>query len=258
MLSKSEILKEALTAYETFGLTDLDNKNLLSRFDTKFVMNIDDVPGLLESMLKDYSILEIQGDRAFNYSSLYFDTLQRQLYLDHHNNKLWRQKIRFREYLDSGTTYLEVKNKYNNNQTVKERCQVDCVCERLNECNPDFLEVNTEYSADKLLPALNVKYNRITLLHNTRPEKITLDSGIEFTGEDFTTNTNGLVIVEKKSKKPNRSDFDDRIIKHNAKKIRISKYCLGTLLTNESIKYNRFKNKLLTLNKVCNGHFVFK
>ncbi len=257
MLSKAEILKEALSSYDSFGLSDLDNKDLLSRFDTKFVMSFDDVPGLLKTLSKDYSVLEIQGDRTFHYSSLYFDTNQRQLYLDHHNNKLRRQKIRIREYLNSGDTFLEVKNKYNNNQTVKERCQIERTCDSLEECRGDFLDCNTVYPSEKLQPALSVKYNRVTLLHNSRPEKITLDSGIEFTASDFTTNTNGLVIVEKKSKKPNRSDFDEKIIKHNAKKIRISKYCLGTILTFQPVKYNRFKKKLLTLNKVTNGHFVY-
>ena len=52
-------------------------------------------------------------------------------YNDHHNQRVNRHKIRFREYVDSGLIYLEVKCKTNKGKTVKKRLKVDKISKSL-------------------------------------------------------------------------------------------------------------------------------
>ena len=62
-----------------------------------------------------------------DYRSLYYDTVDRQFFLDHHNERVNRYKVRFREYVNSGLSFLEVKCKNNKKKTIKNRIQVDAI-----------------------------------------------------------------------------------------------------------------------------------
>ena len=64
---------------------------------------------------------EIDGQRLTAYDTLYYDTLDLQMYLRHHDRQLRRQKIRVRTYVDSQLTFLEVKNKSNKGRTLQAR-----------------------------------------------------------------------------------------------------------------------------------------
>ena len=68
---------------------------LMSRTDTKFTFSSRKFFPLLKQLNKFYSILEIDGLRIHNYKSRYFDTDERKFYLDHHNKRVNRNKIRF-------------------------------------------------------------------------------------------------------------------------------------------------------------------
>ena len=50
--------------------------------------------------------------RSSKVSCLYYDTEDRKFYLDHHNQRVNRNKIRFREYEGSNLTFLEIKLNY--------------------------------------------------------------------------------------------------------------------------------------------------
>ena len=59
-----------------------------------------------------------------------------------------------------------------------------------------------------------------------------------------------IVIVEVKQDRSSISEFMKELHNSRIQPFGISKYCLGVILFNESIKYNRFKKNLLTLNKL--------
>jgi hypothetical protein len=57
--------------------------------------------------------------------------------------------------------------------------------------------------------------------------------------------------AEIKQKKYNpKSDFIQILRNHKIPEMRFSKYCMGMLHVNKKIKYNRFKPKLLQINKI--------
>ena len=57
------------------------------------------------------------------------------MYLKHHNNKLNRYKIRFREYVDNDEKFLEVKYKTNTERTIKDRIKIKKEDLEINEKN---------------------------------------------------------------------------------------------------------------------------
>ena len=103
-------LSKITADFSPISLDDMDDVKLMSRTDTKFAFKLVKLPVLLQKMMPFYRILEIDGELIHDYKSLYFDTDDRKFYLDHHNRRVNRNKIRFREYIGSSLTFLEVSD----------------------------------------------------------------------------------------------------------------------------------------------------
>jgi hypothetical protein len=87
-------------------------------------------------------------------------------------------------------------------------------------------------------------------------ERLTLDLNIEFHFEDAEKKFPHLIIAELKQEELNRnSPFYVLMKKHFIRPYRLSKYCLGSveLYGEEKLKFNRFKKRLLFLNKIENN-----
>jgi hypothetical protein len=177
------------------------------------------------------------------------------MFIMHQNGKLNRQKIRIRSYLDSQISFLEVKNKNNKGRTSKVRIPVNSShilsVEDLQE-NKCFLEENSLFKTYQLEPVLTNNFNRITLVNNNATERVTIDLNLSFsnyqTGEE--KELNQLVVLELKQDGLQYSDFRNELNRLRIKPVSFSKYCMGTVLTNPNIKYNRFKRKWNLINKL--------
>ena len=110
-----------LEGFRGHCLAEQMQARLMNRVDTKFLVPAYLLDACLRGLEHHYSILEIDGRRRFTYDTLYFDTPERQLYLDHHNGKLNRFKLRIRHYRETGDSFLEVKKKNNRERTIKNR-----------------------------------------------------------------------------------------------------------------------------------------
>ena len=110
--------------FESITLSEMDNVKLMNRTDTKFAFSANYLPEILSRMRNFYKVLEIDNERVHSYRSLYYDTDDRKFYLDHHNQRVNRNKVRFREYVGSKLTYLEIKHKNNKGKTIKKRTKV--------------------------------------------------------------------------------------------------------------------------------------
>ena len=131
---------EALLArFEPISLAEMDAVALQSRTDTKYVFSTALLPGLLEGMMRDYRLLYVNGAPGARYRSLYLDTPDRRHFLDHHNGRTFRSKVRFREYLGSELAFLEVKRKTGRGDTDKVRIRVDRIPERPDAAQLDFV-----------------------------------------------------------------------------------------------------------------------
>lgn len=243
-------LSQITAGFSPISLADMDDVKLMNRTDTKFAFKLEKLPVLMENMMPFYRILEINGKLIHDYKSLYFDTDDRKFFLDHHNRRVNRNKIRFREYIGSALTFLEVKHKNNKGKTIKKRIKVDSIAERLTIKQQDFIEKVIGYRLDVYAKQW-INFSRITFVHKEQKERLTIDIDLTYNNTDKKGDLKQIVIAEVKQERMSRSSDFMRIAKElHILPIRISKYCMSTLDLNPSLKHNRFKEKVLFLTKL--------
>lgn len=234
--------------FETVSLNELNVKApLLNREDRKFVFHISRLQDILEDCITSYYLLKINDNALFNYRNWYFDTACLDFYHQHHCGKTTRCKIRKRLYVNSGQSFIEVKQKTNKGNTVKYRT----ACNSLNEAR-SFIQQHSGYDSACLQETVEINYNRITLLHKHKPEKVTLDMDLSYRQNETAKEYENLVIAEVKTEKCNTPSFSSIMKLHGIKEGSLSKYCLGLISTKEQIKYNNFKQQyhnILNTNK---------
>jgi hypothetical protein len=239
-------------------LGEMSGVKLMNRVDTKYVLSYDEVLRLINAAAdNDYYVQIIDGVRACRYVTLYYDTPEREMFVAHHNRKLTRQKLRTRTYVESGTTYFEIKDKSNRGRTKKRRTEIALKAFNAFASASEataLLERHSHYRPDEVSPALYTRFTRITLVNPTLSERITID--LELSYEDARSHTMGsieqMAIVEIKQD-GNTTSLTKHILRDmRIAPLKVSKYCLGTTLTVEGIKSNRFKAKLQSINKRLN------
>lgn len=243
-------LSELIQSYESVGLKDMDRVKLLTRKDTKYVLNDEKIQYILGEIKDDYFVMEINDFRHMRYKTLYYDTPDYRLYTLHHNGKLNRYKVRSRSYVDTNASFFEVKFKDNKSNTIKTRYSVDQINERLDQEANDFVEEKTIIDPTTLVPAMWVHYKRLTLVSKKFDERVTIDTDLtfEFNGEE--KKMEGLVIAELKQDKNTKSSrISDVLRDMKIENSGMSKYCLGVASLIEGVKKNNFKPKILKIEK---------
>ena len=248
------MINKQIEAFAPISLEQMSSVKLMNRTDTKFVTTTERLCLLLEMARKDYYIQEIDGQRNLEYDTTYFDTTAFDMYNQHQWNHTNRQKIRFRTYCISGLQFMEVKTKNNHGRTKKKRIEVaDMNVGEQQKRN--FLNKHLHYGVDTLQPALNNHFSRITLVNKGKTERLTIDSALSFhnkvSGVD--KDMGNLVIIELK-----RDGLVYSPVLKMLNQLRIhphgfSKYCMGSALTNPELSVNRFKCKLIEINKIINN-----
>lgn len=239
----------------TITLEEMRSVKLMNRIDTKYVLSEREVITLLERTKSEGYRVQIIGDvRACRYDTLYYDTAERDMYITHHNRQLSRQKIRTRTYIETGISFLEIKNKNNRGRTKKRRAEI-AHSEMLNFGNNDsamsFYAENARYPHNAISPALSTCFVRITLVNPKLTERLTIDLALRY--KDMRSDTEasipGMAIVELKQDGNNLSTARGIMRDMHITPLKVSKYCLGTTLTVEGIKSNRFKAKVRDIEK---------
>jgi hypothetical protein len=251
----NEDLILVLKKMQTITLSEMENIRLMDRVDSKYVAPVSLLPQLLEEMIPYFKVQVNNGLSIAPYCTQYLDTPDLKMFVMHQNGKLNRQKIRIRSYVDSNLSFLEVKNKNNKGRTNKRRVPIDfshlSSIQDL-EGKEQFLKENTLFDTDQLEPSLANNFKRMTFVNNKATERITIDINLSFqnyqTGNTKTLDK--LMIIELKQDGWQRSDFRDILNRFRIKRTAFSKYCMGTVLTNTHIKYNRFKSKWTIINKL--------
>ena len=242
--------KLELNKFETITLSEMDDVKLMSRTDTKFVFNFLRLPEFLEKLSPFYKVLLIDGNLIHDYKSLYFDTEDRKFYIEHHNRRVNRNKIRFREYVGSGLTFLEIKLKNNKGKTIKKRIKVDSISEEITEQQQKYIHKIIGYPIEVSAKQW-INFSRVTFVHKTQKERLTMDVNLTFNNKKDEGDLKNIVIAEVKQERMSRSSDFMRIAKEmSILPMRLSKYCMSTLSLNPELKKNRFKEKQLFINKL--------
>ena len=245
------------------GLDDMKAVRLMNRVDQKYMASAMDLEPLLDRVAEGYYVQHVKGNPLSPYRTLYFDTADLAMYTMHHNRKLNRQKLRVRTYRSTNTTFFEIKNKDNKKRTSKVRIPVGAeMFDRVDKVPEvrDFVEANTPYTFSSyhalhssLHACLENRFERITLVDKGMRERVTIDRGIFFhnraTGID--ADISHLMVIEvKREERAPMSEIERVLHEMHIPPRRMSKYCIGTALTDPGAKINRFKPKLLYIEKL--------
>ncbi len=253
----SDKLIPIVKQFDHVNLDDASRVELMNRTDVKYVFNVNKLPDILKSALKNYKILEINDERIHLYKNQYFDTSDYDMYLDHHNGKRNRYKIRYRNYDVSDVAFLEIKFKTNKDRTIKKRIK-NKYSTNLNKGSSEFIETNSPYKYDELTPVLKNDFKRITLVHKSEKERITLDFNLSYTcdfaGIVKTHELPDLAICEiKREGYSNTSEFMKILRSEDIRQSRMSKYCIGAAILYSDLKKNQFKSKLRYIESIQNS-----
>jgi hypothetical protein len=249
-------IDKVLSLFSPVGLGDLDAIRFMNRVDTKFIFPADKLAVLLERLSVSYNILEIGEVRAFPYHSKYLDSESLFFYTQHVTGKLARHKVRYRKYLATGNSFLEIKRRNNKNRTSKWRIESDFDRDNLNNDGLTFIKKHIRNIGVDLQTVLSNRFTRVTLAGIETRERITLDSDISFSSIGSNSiELPYLAIAELKSDGyPHKSEFTKVIRDLGIKPTGFSKYCIGTALLKDIPRKNILKPKLLLLKKIENEY----
>ena len=251
-----EEIAELLEHLEPITLEQMSEIKLMNRTDTKFVTSKRKLVELLRLAQGHYYAQYTDGSKIASYMTTYWDTDDHHFYMEHHNGRSPRQKVRVRTYMSSNVTFLEVKTKNNHGRTKKKRIEVGGQ-EReklIASQSEDFLLERVHRSMDELKPTVRNQFHRITLVNYAKTERLTIDFDVQFHNfeTDNDAETGELVIIELKRDGNVFSPVLDILRQLRIKASGFSKYCIGSVMTNQGLKHNLFKPKLVKIRRLVN------
>lgn len=246
----SPSLSTAVRRFARISLADMNGVSLMRRIDTKYILHQRALPEVLRAIEEHYAILEIDGRRAMNYVSQYFDTPEFGFYIDHHNGKARRAKVRIRSYVDSGTRFLEVKQKSAKGVTDKRRTRFSPTEMALSRDAREFIGETIARTHD-LQPSVRNQFRRLTLVDTGRGERVTIDWDLSSRLGRVDQEHPNLVVIEVKQEGVDRHAPIMQTLKRiGSRPCRVSKYCLGVACLCPHLKANRFKARRLRIRRL--------
>ena len=248
---------DTIRNFTSISLDEINSSaGLLNRFDVKFVFSKNKLSDILSQLSEQYFMLEINEVRKSGYYTSYYDTIDNYFYKSHHNRKKDRYKIRVRQYIDTNDCFLEIKHKINKGKTLKRRIR-HIAGDSFSNDTIKFIEDILPVSYENLQFKMNTKFSRITLKNKSKAERLTIDFDLSFSNDKQRIELPEVVIAEVKKEGYSNNYIFFHIAKNN--KIlqnNFSKYCVGSVLLNKSLKYNNFKPLLLTINKISDVNII--
>lgn len=244
------------TCFSFVSLNEMNKVKLMNRMDTKYWFHIKDLQSILNEVVNDYYILAIDSKTILPYSTTYFDTDRKSMFISQQNGKLNRYKIRKRTYLTSGVCFLETKFKSNKGRTIKERIPSNNQSILTSTAEGKFVQSTSPYFGSQLSPVLENNFSRIMLVSKNFDERCTIDFNLAFKTENTNIAIENLTIIEiKTGQNTLDSQMSKALNQFRIKSSGFSKYCIGTAITDNTVKRNSIKPKIRRLEKVLQTKF---
>ena len=216
---------------------------LQERIDRKYLVHAATARSLVEALTADHRVLAFGELRSQGYSTVYLDSPGLACHRAHLQGRRRRWKARTRRYLDADLVRLELKTKGRRGRTVKTALDISQADHgRVDEGMLRFVDEGLQDAyghglRHALVPALEIRYRRITLVADAGGERLTLDTDLEVRAVDGTLvgrMAEGAVLVESKAGlRPGRGDRALRAL--GVREASCSKYCLGTAMAEPSL-----------------------
>ena len=247
--------EKRLDALAPITLAEMDAIKLMNRIDSKYLTDEDTLAGILSDAADaGYRAAFVNGLKIVPYDSIYYDTPQLKMFTDHQRGKTVRQKVRTRQYVSSGLTFLEIKRKNNKGRTKKKRIEIPADLFRDFSTSAEacgYLAEKSAFRADEISPTLETIFRRITLVNPARTERLTIDTALNFVNlrNGNRTGLADAVIIELKQDGRAASTMKEILLRHRVKPVRVSKYCIGTTMTDPLARSHRFKMRIRRIEK---------
>jgi hypothetical protein len=252
-------VEKIIDSFQPISLKEMNAVKLLNRIDTKYILSTDLLPHILDKIHPYYRVLDIKNEKIFAYNSLYFDTEDNVMYLAHHNGKLNRYKIRFRKYISSNLCFIEIKYKIKGTRTIKYRTETEDIETTLSERSRAYIAKHTPFEVLNLEPKIFTDFSRMTLVNKELSERVTIDLDLKFRYNGSSETVGNVVIIElKRDGTSQESHLTDTLNHFGVFSKGFSKYCIGRALLENNLKYNNFKERLLTINKINDGKYYYR
>ena len=244
-------IASVLDRYGALSLEEIRQVTFLKRCDYKYLLSKQLLQDILQELADSYYVVRIDDRAEQHYLTTYFDTPDDLFYLQHHNSRNNRYKVRKRSYEVTHDCYLEVKHKCLSGMTNKQR--ISAAGTELSRIAPQekiFLSEVIPIPHDELSPKIDTHFDRITIVDKAFTERITIDLNLRIVNHQTETSfaTNNFVIIEVKCDKYNKQSLMRNALKCRGIRSRgFSKYCVGRALTEPTLKRNRFKQHIKTL-----------
>ena len=234
-------------------LDEMHQIRLMKRTDSKYVTNVTTLLRLLRLAQGHYYAQQNEGSFISPYATTYWDLKDGPtMFSLHQAGHLPRTKVRVRTYVSSAQSFLEVKKKDNHGKTSKKRVSVPSVDAVMNDhAGEDFLHHRTGLTINMLQPTVGNSFSRITLVNYEKTERLTIDFGLHFHNyqTDCDKDMDDAVIIELKRDGRAPSPILPLLRTLRIKPSGFSKYCIGSVVTNEGLRVNRFKKRLIKIGK---------
>jgi VTC domain len=212
-----------------------ESRALQQRIDRKYLVAAHRLEPLLRQLQPEHLLLLASEASWAHYESVYFDSAQLDFYHAHRRGRMPRHKVRIRHHLDRQLTFLEVKRKESGGRTTKFRLSLPFGRTDIGAQDRRFVEQHAACDAARLVPVLTISFLRLTVLGRSVNERLTLDKDLVILAGGRRTQVPPVVIVEvKQSQFGNRTPAIHALRAVHARQIAVSKYCLGTLLSEQA------------------------
>lgn len=245
--------KKIIKKFDTISLDELNDKaKLLDRSEVKYVIHQEQLSWLFHELMKDFDILAIDGKKIFTYESIYLDTDGRDFYHTHNAGQKDRIKIRTRRYVDSDLYFFEFKHR-DHDMIRKYRYTIKKDQHGIiDDTARNFIDDTHQaiYGSDfgqELKANMITTYKRVTLVHKTSEERLTIDLDLSFgmpgdKKKDY--HMPPIAIIEAKTKEKN-TPTHDIFTRHNImEKSACSKYCLAHYYLDEVSNRDHFQSTI--------------
>lgn len=238
-----DLLAGVLGDFPSLTLAQLDEAALLSRFDDKFVVDGAVLPAVLAAATGCYRVLEVAGVRLSTYDSQYYDTPGLDLYLAHHHRRPRRLKVRRRHYIESRTSFFEIKKKTPDGRSTKTRAALPPLSDSWLQPGPvGLLHTETGMRICDIVPTVRTLYRRATLVNRNAAERATIDIELRFEAGDRAVELPGTVVVEiKRPRGTTPSPVLGALRRAGCRPLALSKYCVGVALLAPGVQRNAFR-----------------
>ncbi len=254
--SFADQVRDRLAEFAPVPLEAIGQQASQNRCDTKFLLPQGRLPALLDGLRQDYRVLEVGRARLHHYRTLYFDTAGFDLYRRHQRSARRALKVRSRQYVDSGRSFFELKRKIGPRRSVKARTETPDIVTELTAAEGTFIAAHAQINSERLQPTIWNRFERITLVSKTSPERVTLDVGVHFRVGTGAIQIPGVVVGELKQERFDRaSAFFSHMRSLGSRPTGFSKYCVGAVLLYPQLKRSQSLPKLRMLAKLAQGNY---